>query len=112
MVSHIDKALGIVVRTSAEAGEGPWFPGMETTWGSLWALTHNGEHGVVFELAPGRVMFTISPEMVEFAQKRASAVNTVVDLTVKGADGAPLVITLIAPRGRLKRVLAHIGVSY
>jgi hypothetical protein len=112
VVRDYGKALGIVVHTSAEAGEGPWFPGMETTWGRLWARTADGEHVVVFELEPGRVMFRISPEMVEFAKKRASAVNTIVDVTVKRADGARQVITFIAPRGLLKRALAHIGVSY
>jgi hypothetical protein len=112
VVRDIDKALGIVVRTSAEAGEGPWFPGMETTWGSLWARTADGEHEVGFDLGPGGVMIRISPEMVEFAKKRASALNTIVDVTVKRADGARQVITFIAPRGHLKRALAHIGVSY
>ncbi len=112
MVSYIDKTLGIVERTSADTGEGPWIPGMELTRGWLWAATLEGQRSVAFELAPGRVLFVFGPSDVKSVQKRASVLNTVVDVTVVGDDGAPLVVTLVAPRGRLKRVLAHIGVSY
>lgn len=112
MASSIDRAYGIVERTSADLGEGYWFPGMPLTRGWLWAATVQGEPVVAFELAPGRVILTLTPSTIKGMRKAASGLNVVLEAAVAAEDGKVVWLTFVGPRGRMKRIFAHVGHVY
>lgn len=109
MVSWIDKQLGIVERTSAEFAEGSWVPGMPTTLGFFWATRYEGQPVAAFEVAAGQVVFSLSKETVRRARKVASALNIVVEVAIPLEYGTDGVLTIIGPRGRVKKIFAFIG---
>jgi hypothetical protein len=109
MVNPIDRALGIVERTSAEAASGPWVPGMQTEMGYLWAATIEGEKVIAFETEPGRVAFGISAANLVTVRKLAAGFNIVVQVVIRDTEGMMDEITIIGPRGRMKKIFAFLG---
>lgn len=109
MVSWVDKQMGIVERTSAEFAEGAWVPGMPTTMGFLWATQYEGQPVAAFEVAPGQVVFSLNRETVRHARKVAAALNIVVEVAIPLEDGTDGILTIIGPRGRVKKIFAFIG---
>lgn len=108
MVNKIDQMLGIVERTSADVGDGRWVPGMPMQRGYLWASTVEGTRVMAFEVAPGQILLAIEQPTITRSIKRASGLNMVVEVEVT-VNGERLVLTLVAPRGRLKRILTFMG---
>lgn len=109
MVNRFDKAMGIVERTSAEAGAGPWVPGLKTQNGYLFAADFDGVKAAAFETAPGRIAFTLEPETLVTVRKVASGLNVILELQLRAADEGIITVTLIGPRGRMKKIFAFIG---
>lgn len=112
MGNPVDRAYGIVERTSADLGEGYWLPGMPLTRGWLWAATVQGEPVAAFELAPGHVLLTLTPSTIQGVRKAASGLNVVLEVAVAADDGETVWLTFVGPRGRMKRIFAHVGQVY
>lgn len=111
VASRIERALGIVERTSAEIGEGPWTPRTRTQNGYLFAFNTDGVRGACFELAPGNVL-PLDPARIESVRKVASGFNIILDVYIRASPGDPNsagVITVAGPRGRVRRIFDFIG---
>jgi hypothetical protein len=109
MVNALDKAMGIVERTSAEAGDGVYFGGMPTVRGFFWAAAVEGEKVAAFEMAPGNVIFGLTSENVRSVKKVMAGLNIIVQVVYGYEDGEPMPIVIIGPRGRVKKIFAYIG---
>jgi hypothetical protein len=108
MVNALDRAMGVVERTSAEAAEGSWVPGMPTVRGFLWAAPLEGTKYIAFETAPGRVEFGLHAGNLVRAKKVAAGLNMVVEAVMRDGD-EDVILTIIGPRGRVKRIFAFLG---
>jgi len=110
MVNALDRAMGIVERTSAEVGEGRWLPGMRTQNGFLWAGLVKGEKCIAFESFPGQVLFALTADNLISARKVTAALNIIVEVVVGSEDGTgDVAMVVIGPRGRVKRIFAYLG---
>lgn len=109
MVNALDKAMGIVERTSAELGVGAWYAGMQTARGFLWAATVEGDKYIAFEVAPGQVVVGMTAETLKYARKVASGLNIIVNASVTDDNGELTHLTFIGPRGRVKKIFAFLG---
>ena len=109
MVSSLDKAIGIIERTSAELGQGFYYGGMPTQWGFLWAANLEGEPAAVFELGPGQMLVAFTKDNLIAASKVAAGLNIIVQVSVKGNDGSAVPLVIVGPRGRIKKIFAFLG---
>jgi len=109
MASFADRALGIVERTSADAFPGEWAPGVEMTRGFLWAMSLDGVPVLAFETSPGSILFSVAaPDILDVRKPRAG-LNVMLEVDVKGDNHEEHTLTLVGPRGRMKRIFDFLG---
>jgi len=108
-VTSLDGMMGIVVRTSADFGDGSWTPGMPMHRGSLWVGTVEGQRVLAFDLSPGRVLFGFTAPELTTVRRVASGLNIAVECGVADWGGSPRTFTLVGPRGRMKKAFAAVG---
>lgn len=77
--------------------------------GFLWAATVDGEKVIAFEVAPGQVVFGLSETSLASARKVAAGLNIVVEAVMKDDEGNTETLTIIGPRGRVKKIFAFLG---
>lgn len=82
---------------------------MQTAMGFLWAATIEGEKVIAFETAPGQVEFGLSPANLVSARKVAAGLNIVVEVVIRDDEGTTDELTIIGPRGRVKKIFAFLG---
>lgn len=110
MASWIEKASGIYESTSAQFAFGTWVPGMQTITGRFWAANTPDQGAVAVFEAPGRnFLWSISKENITYAKKIAAALQIVVEILLVDDGGNSHLITLIGPRGRVKKIFAFVG---
>lgn len=109
MVDLIGKVVDPVVRSSAEFGEGPWYGGMPTVRGFLWAATVEGRKVIGFETAPGVLAWAFDAGQIRSARKVMSALNIIAEFTAIDDAGSLFTLSVVAPRGRLKKIFDFAG---
>jgi hypothetical protein len=109
-VNRFEKLAGVYESTAANYVPGYLLPGDPATPGRLWAanVPDLGETAV-FELPNGTFAWHLTKTNVVFVQKVASGLQIMLELTYMNDNGFTEMITLIAPRGRLKKIFAFIG---
>jgi hypothetical protein len=110
MATWAEKAAGIYESTAAQFAFGPRVPGMQVLPGRFWAADTPDEGAVAAFEAPGRnILWSISRQIVTYVKRIAAALQIVVEIVFVDDEGNSHLITLIGPRGRVKKIFAFIG---
>jgi hypothetical protein len=110
MVNRLEKLAGVYESTAAAYEVGYLMPGNRPTPGRLWAanVPDLGETAV-FELPNGTIAWHLTKSNVMFVEKVASGLQIMLELVYMDDRGFTQMVTLIAPRGRLKKIFEFIG---
>jgi hypothetical protein len=106
-------SVQVLEKTSADLGWGPFYGGIPTVRGWLWAGGIDGVRSIAFNTDENNSLVVVDRTEIRAVRKVMGVplLNTVVDVDYIVAD-IPLTICFAAPTGRLKKVFAFLDIKY